>query len=185
MLLVPVALGAAIYYYFISPIAEQRDRLGAQVQVIEAQNNRDRVFEAQRGQYLRRIAELGVQLKAVEATVPDDVDADDFIVSVNASAKDAGIHVRSLTAQPTVAQESYVEVPFKMRIDGTYYEMMDFFDRLSHLARIANVTGLALGAPTGGGLGQYTVASSETVGANFVLTTYYNRPPGTPAAAKR
>ncbi len=185
VVLLPVVMAGAIYYYLLAPLSQQRDQLAVQVQTLESQNMRNRAFESQRGAYLKRIAELGVQLKALQATVPDEVDADAFINSVTASAKSAGVHIRSLVAMPPLPRESYVEVPFKLRIDGTYYDMLGFFDRLAGLQRIASVGGLALGSPGGGGLGKYEVMSSETVGANFVLTTYYNRQPLPPAAPKR
>jgi len=41
-----------------------------------------------------------------------------------------------------------------------------------------------LGGPAGGGLGKYTVLPSETVGANCVVTTYFNRPES-PAQPKK
>ncbi len=184
-MLLPVVMSGAIYYYLLAPLSEQRDRLAAQLQGLESQNARSRSFESQHIAYLKRIAELGVQLKALQGTVPDEVDADAFINSVTASARSAEIHIRSLIAMPPLTKESYVEVPFKLRIDGTYYDMLGFFDHLAGLQRIASISGLALGSPGGGGLGKYDVSSSETVGANFVLTTYYNHQSLPAAGAKR
>lgn len=76
-----------------------------------------------------------------------------------------------------MSKELYVEMPFRMHIDGTYYRLLQFFDRLAHGQRIVTVTNLALGSPEGGGMGSYKVSPVETVGANCVITTYYNRPP--------
>ena len=53
---------------------------------------------------------------------------------------------------------------------------MNFFDRLAHEQRIMSVSGLSLGEPKGGGMGNYTVHPTETVGAYCMLTTYYNKP---------
>ena len=38
------------------------------------------------------------------------------------------------------------------------------------------MSNLTLGGPEGGGMGSYKVSPEETVGANCVITTYYNRP---------
>ena len=57
----------------------------------------------------------------------------------------AGIEMRRYTAKPTAAKEFYTEVPFEMELDGPYYSMVNFFDRVGKLERIVNVSGLAGG----------------------------------------
>jgi Tfp pilus assembly protein PilO len=73
-----------------------------------------------------------------------------------------------------VQAENYTEMPFNLRLDGTYYGLLEFFDRLAREQRIVSVSGLSLGAPEGGGLGAFKVQAGETVGANCVLTTYFS-----------
>jgi hypothetical protein len=76
-------------------------------------------------------------------------------------------------------------MPFTVRLDGSYFTLLAFFDRLSHEQRIVSVTGLALGGPSGGGMGKYTIHPSETVGASCMVITYYNRPvPSAPPKKK-
>jgi Tfp pilus assembly protein PilO len=79
-------------------------------------------------------------------------------------------------AQPPATKEYYIELPYSVRIDGTYYAMRSFFERLSRQDRIVSVSDLALGPPAGGGQGTFTILPSETVGANCVIKTFYNRP---------
>ena len=42
------------------------------------------------------------------------------------------------------AEEFYTEVPFEMELDGPYYSMLNFFDRVGKLERIVNVSGLLM-----------------------------------------
>jgi Tfp pilus assembly protein PilO len=65
-------------------------------------------------------------------------------------------------------------MPFNLRLDGTYYGLLGFFDHLAHEPRIVSVSSLSLGSPEGGGMGSFKVHPSETVGANCVLTTYFS-----------
>jgi Tfp pilus assembly protein PilO len=92
------------------------------------------------------------------------------------------VHIRSFISQPVVSKELYVEMPFLLHLDGTYYRVVQFFDRLAHDQRIVTVSNLALSGPEGGGMGSYKVSLGETVGANCVITTYYNRPASEPKA---
>jgi type IV pilus assembly protein PilO len=182
--LLPVLLAGAVFWYFVKPVSEQRDRQEAQVTALHSQNLHNRAFELQRAQYVKRIADLGVQLAALQATVPEESDADGLIRTINETAKRRGIYIRSLVAQPQVARELYTEVPFKLRLDGTYYGVLSFFDELAHEPRIINITALGLGPPTRGGLGAYTVDHGETVGVNCVATTFFSHPEAAPAPAK-
>lgn len=170
----PALLAVSVFWYFVRPLAQQRAVLEAQAKSLHEENLRNKVFEQQRAQYESRIAQLHTQLDAVRSAVPDDRDTDGFISLINDTAAKAGIHIRSLVADPLAVRDLYTEVPFKLHTDGTYYAMLEFFDRLAHGPRIVNVSGLALGSPARGSLGTYTVAPSETVGANCLVTTYFN-----------
>ncbi len=178
-----VVLAGAGFWYLVWPLKGQADALHQQVQALEAQNLRNRAFEQEHAVYQKRLAEAQDQLRLLRAIVPDEPDADGFIRAVRSAEAESGVHIRTFIAQPLVNQELYVEMPYRMRVDGTYYALMGFFGRLARGQRIINVTGLTLGGPEGGGMGPYKVLPGETVGANFIVTTYFNRAPATPPAS--
>jgi len=93
-------------------------------------------------------------------------------------ATDVGI--RTFIPQAMVPKDIYTEMPFNVRLDGTYFALLAFFDRLAHEDRIVSVSGLALGSPQGGGMGSFKILPSETVGATCVLTTYFSKVPTAP-----
>ncbi|PYU99126.1 MAG: hypothetical protein DMG26_17035 [Acidobacteria bacterium] len=171
----PGLLALAAYRFWASPLSERVGTLEAQVKSIHQQNLANHAFEQQRAQYLSRIAQARVQLDTARSTIPDDEDADLLIALINDTAVSTGIHIRSFAAEPLMTRDSYTEAPFKLRIDGTYYALVEFFGRLAHAERLVGVTDLALGLPAHSGPGAYTVSPAETVGANCVLTTYFNR----------
>lgn len=179
-----VLLAGAAFWYLVWPLSAKKDALEKQVESLHTQNVRNRAFEAERTVYLKRIAESESQLQLLSRIVPDQPDADAFVKMVREAEASSGINVRTFVAQPLVTQSEYVEMPFKMHVDGTYYGLADFFNRLAHGERIVNVSGLTMGQPAGGGMGPYHVRPAETVGANFLATTYFNRSPRTQAAAK-
>ncbi|MGH8324643.1 MAG: type 4a pilus biogenesis protein PilO [Steroidobacteraceae bacterium] len=181
---VAVLVVAAAFWYLVWPLSAKKDALEKQVETLHAQNVRDRAFEAERTVYLKRIAESESQLRLLSRIVPDQPNADAFVKMIREAEAGSGVHVRTFVAQPLVTQDQYVEMPFKMRVDGTYYALADFFNRLAHGERIVNVSSLTMGQPAGGGMGPYQVRPAETVGANFLATTYFNRPPSAPASAK-
>jgi type IV pilus assembly protein PilO len=172
---VALALAGFSFWYFVLPKSSQLNTLKLQVNKLRAENDRNEAFKREQTEYLNRIAQLSEQLKTLQSIVPDDPSTDVFVRSVYNTGTNSDVHIRNFISQPQVSKELYVEMPFRLHLDGTYYRLLQFFDRLAHDERIVTVSNLTLGAPEGGGMGAYKVSLNETVGANCVLTTYYNR----------
>lgn len=173
--IVALALAGVIFWYFVLPESTQLDNLQQQVARLKAENDRNEAFKREQTEYLNRIAQLSEQLKTLTSIVPDDPATDAFVRSVYETGVKSSVNIRTFVAEPQVSKELYVEMPFRLRLDGTYYRLLQFFDSLAHNQRIVTVSGLSLGGPGGGGLGAYEVSPAETVGANCVITTYYNQ----------
>jgi type IV pilus assembly protein PilO len=173
-LLIAVLMGGVIFYIYILPVKETRDSLRIQVDRLRAENKTNRIFELQRTQYLNRIAQLEKQLDTLRSIVPEEQATDDFMRTVFADGRAAEVNVRTFIPQALAPKDIYTEMPFSLRLDGTYYGLLTFFDRLAHEQRIVSVSGLSLGTPEGGGMGQFKLRPGETVGANCLLTTYFS-----------
>jgi type IV pilus assembly protein PilO len=171
-----VVLAGVVFYLYVLPLSAQRDRLDTEVKKLVAENQKNQAVERERTELLNRISQLEKQLATLRSIVPDEAATDQFVSMVYDTSRSATIHLRSFVAQPPVARDYYIELPFSVRIDGTYYAMRNFFERLARQDRIVSVTGLALGPPAGGGQGSFSLAPNETVGANCVIKTFYNRP---------
>jgi type IV pilus assembly protein PilO len=103
----------------------------------------------------------------------------------------AGVELRRFTAKDVKQQQYYTEVPFEMELDGPYYSVLNFFDRVSKLERIVNVGGLMVSTtknPSGAKTKHtYQYAPNESIVATFTATTYFSRnlqPPAAVAGAK-
>jgi len=176
-----VVLAAVTFWFYVWPLNDQRENLNREVATLKAQNDKNEAFKQQQTEYLNRIKQLESQLQTLRSIVPDEQGTDELMRTVFADGESTGTQIRTFIPKPVAVKGEYVETPFSVRLDGTYYNLLSFFDRLAHEQRIMSVSALSLGSPEGGGMGNYKVASTETVGANCILTTYYNKPL-TPAA---
>lgn len=176
LVLLAVALTGTLFWYFVLPESGQLDSLQQQVKSLRAENDRNEAFKREQTEYVNRIAQLSQQLETLQSIVPDQPSTDVFVRSIYDTGARSDVYIRTFISEPLVSRELYVEMPFRLHLDGTYYRLLQFFDRLAHDERIVTVSDLALSGPEGGGMGTYTVPPGETVGANCVVTTYYNRP---------
>lgn len=183
LIVLVLGLGGTAFYFFVWPLSAKIDVLKTDVAKLKAENDRNEAFRREQTEYLNRITQLEKQLDTLRSIVPDEPATDEFIKLIFNSGRATGVNIRTFIAEPLVQRELFVEMPFKIRIDGTYYSLLAFYDRLAHQQRIVSVSGLSLGDPKGGGMGNYGVAPSETVGANCSVVTYFNRASsGAPAA---
>lgn len=139
----------------------------------------------------RQVANLKQQLEIEQRIVPDDKEVDGFMKMLDAEALRTGIEIRRYTARPTASHEFYTEVPFELELDGPYYSVLNFFDRVSKLERIVNVSNLLIATPKKGADAKikhtYQYAANESVVATCVASTFFSHdtapPASTPAKA--
>ena len=175
IVLIVVLLGGAVSYFYVLPLKDKRDSLRKEVDRLTAENKLNQIFERERTQYLNRIAQLEKQLAMLRSIVPEEQATDDFMRMVFEDGRATEVNIRTFVPQAVAPKDIYTEMPFKLRLDGTYYGLLAFFNRLAHEQRIVSVSGLSLGSPEGGGMGAFKLHPGETVGANCVLTTYFSR----------
>jgi len=173
-LIVFVVVGA-IFYFEDYPLFDQRAGLDADVKKLEAENKQNQAFEQKQTEYKNRISQLSGELETLRSIVPDQQATDDFMKMVFKTASESGVHMRTFVPLSLVSRDYYVEQPFKVRLDGTYWDLVKYFERLRDQQRIVSVTNISLGAPSGGGMGSYEVTPSESVGADCTLVTYFNK----------
>ena len=133
-----------------------------------------------------QLANLKQQLEIERRIVPDEKQVDSFIETMDSEARKAGIELRRYAAKPVATKEYYSEVPFDMELDGPYYSMLNFFDRVGKLERIVNVSGLLVATTKNATNAKvkhtYQYAPNESVAASFTATTFYSHDLEPPAA---
>src|SRR5438309_9282392 len=170
-----------------SPVAQEREAVDKAVQ--ERQKLSEEVTQLQ--VYRQRYSELkqqmdalNKQLETLRTIVPEEKEVDEYIRLLQGAASASNVQVRRLTAQAVAAKEYYYEMPFEIQVDGPYFNVLDFFGRLSRLSRIINVGDLTFTDPEKAKGGHYTLRPGSTVSGVFTATTYFTKPGDTaPATA--
>lgn len=184
-------LSAALYFtYFKS----QRDANASAQKSLDAKLQENRELEPYKSKLAeidRQLASLEQQMEIEKRIVPEEKEVDGFMKMLDAEAMKSGIELRRYTAQPTASKEFYTEVPFEIELDGSYYSMMNFFDRVSKLERIVNVSNLLVANSKKPADAKpkhnYQYAANESVVATCLATTFFShdtQPAATAATAK-
>src|SRR5271156_4205129 len=175
-------------YVPFSPIAQERTEFDKAVQArtkLNQEVTQLQVYKQRYGELKQQMDALNKQLDTLKTIVPEEKEVDEFIRQVQGAASAANVQLRRLTSQPIVPKDYHYEMPFEAQADGPYFNMLDFFSRLSRLSRIINVGDLQFDDPSGPSAKgtKYAIRPGTTVSAIFTVTTFFTKPADTTSTA--
>jgi type IV pilus assembly protein PilO len=176
---VAVVLVLAGLYMPGLPLAGVRNQLEtaqSQLKPLETEVQGLRVYKQRRAELESEMDALQKQLATLQTIVPEEKEADQFILMIQRSALGSGVAIRTLTARPVAQKPYYFEMPFEIQADGPYYGVLDFFSSLGRLSRIINVGDLKLAAVGRGSAGKFHVVPGTSVTGTFTVTTFFSNP---------
>lgn len=174
-----ILVTVACYFLVFSDLITNNKQNADKLKAVQADNDSLRPFQGKLADLDHQIENLKQQLEIQKRIVPEEKQTDEFIHMVEASASAAGIEVRRFTSKATSSHEFYTEAPYELDIDGPYYSVLSFFDKVSKLERIINISGLQMASVLEPGAAKtkkkYKYAPTETVVATCVATSYYTQ----------
>jgi Tfp pilus assembly protein PilO len=182
---ITVVLVVVGVYVPLSPVAQERDEVDKAVRQRSELNQEVtqlQVYRQRYGELKSQMDALSRQLETLKTIVPDEKDVDEFIRQVQGAATASNVQIRRLTAQPVVAREYHYDMPFEVQADGPYFNILDFFGRLSRLSRIINVGDLDFEDATGAKAAKYPLRPGASVSGTFTAITFFTKPADTGAA---
>jgi type IV pilus assembly protein PilO len=186
-LAVAVILVLAGLYVPGSPVAQERADYDKAVQARQKLNQEVtqlQVYKQRYGELKQQMDALNKQLDTLKTIVPEEKEVDEFIRLVQGAASASNVQLRRLTSQAIVAKEIHYEMPFEVQADGPYFNILDFFGRLSRLSRIINVGDIQFDDATGTLRGvKYPMRPGTTVSGVFTVTTFFTKPADTAPGA--
>ncbi len=173
-------------YLPLSPVAAERAQLSAN-QAKDSDLNRQvaelQVYERRNAEFKLEMAALQTQLETLTKIVPEDKETDEFIRLVQGAAAASGVQIRRLAAQAVVPKDYHYELPFLIEVDGPYFNIEDFFTRLSRLSRIINVGDLTFGGVSDPKAAKYPLRPGTSVTGTCLITTFFSKSDDATAAA--
>jgi type IV pilus assembly protein PilO len=172
-LAVAVVIGGAFWYLYWTDAAAQRDEKTTK---LEALNNEIRALEvtAQKLQeFQREVALLEKKLETLKSILPPAKETPDLMRKVQALAAQSNLTINNFTPGATVNKEFYQEWPIAMGVLGSYHNLALFFDKVSRLPRLVNVSNLKINS-----IPNQTVSQTISAGATATTFVYLETPPG-------
>jgi len=182
---VAVVLVLVGVYVPISPVAQERDAVEKAVQqrsTLNTEVQQLQVYRQRYGELKQQMDALSKQLDTLKTIVPEEKETDEFIRLIQGAASASNVQIRRLTSQAIVPRDFHYEMPFEVQADGPYFNILDFFGRLSRLSRIINVGDLDFEDPAGSKGVKYPLRPGTSVSGVFTAMTFFTKPADTGGA---
>ncbi len=178
-----VVLGAAFYggfhYLIYSGMQEDIEKKEKQRQALSDEVESGKLTAAKLPEFKREVERREAQLQTLSRILPDSKEVDDLLRKVQALAAQSNLNVLRFKPEATQPVDFYAKWPISLDLDGTYHNLAYFFDRLSKLSRIVNVSNLKISA-------QRTPTVSSTIRATCTATTFvFIERQAAPASSKK
>jgi type IV pilus assembly protein PilO len=127
-------------------------------------------------QFRREKELLEQQLTEALAELPEDKKIEDLLQVFEDRALKAGLKIQSIEPKAPTSERFYAKIPIPMAVTGNYHEMATFFDSLSRMRRIVNVSEVMLSDPK-------DVNGKVVLNGKFLVTAFMFVTPTSKAAA--
>jgi type IV pilus assembly protein PilO len=131
-------------------------------------------------QFRREKELLEQQLREALAELPEDKRIDELLQLFQDRAQKSGLEIGTIEPQAAVNEKFFARIPIPMSVSGNFHEIATFFDALSRMRRIVNVTDIVLEQPK-------AVNGRVILNAKFLVTAFMFVEPtaATPARGAR
>lgn len=179
--IIGVLLYGVFWYFFYKPMAVERDNKTAQKRNLQAEVDNAKTTAARLPEFRREVERKEATLQALSRILPSQKEVDDLLRKVQQLAAESSLDVLRFKPEATKPQNFYAEWPISLELDGSYHNLAYFFDRLSRLSRIVNVSNLEVEA-------KQELSIGSTITAKCTATTFVfieSPPPTAPAVPGR
>lgn len=131
------------YGWFVyKPARAEVLKAEAQERDLERKVSEVRAIVANLAAFEAELAEMEQRLKQALRQLPDSKELPGLLTDVTSLGKDAGLEFKAFRPQDEIARDFYAEVPIQIEFSGDYHDIARFFDKVSKLPRIVNVSQL-------------------------------------------
>ena len=134
-------IGLYVYSFFL-PARETLDQLSSQQLELQRKLNEVRSIAANLPAFQARLTELEVELKTALRQLPNSKELPGLLTDISSRGKNAGLEFRAFRPKDEIPRDFYAEVPIEIEFTGSFHEIARFFDDVSKLPRIVNVSDL-------------------------------------------
>jgi type IV pilus assembly protein PilO len=151
-----IILTGIIVFWFnlLGPINERKSFASEKMESLSEEFERLKGAQEDILQLRSQSDQLRVKIEKARRELPDRREIPTLLSSISERAKDAGLEVRLFQTREEVLGQFYAEVPVQIVVQGTFHQVVRFFDEVTRFDRIVTVSKLSMKAAENAGVRQ-------------------------------
>jgi len=138
VLLFSALLGAG-YWFHIKKLQESLASVTAAEAGLRSDLETKAVLAANLEAYRRQMREMEESFGALLSQLPGETEVPGLVEDITFTGLGNGIEFNSITLQPEVTQEFYIELPIQIEVVGSYHDFGSFVSGVANLSRIVTL----------------------------------------------
>lgn len=159
------AVTAANYFLVIADLQTAIESARTKKRALDEELVKKRVIADNLNQYRRDKEVLERRLAEALTELPPQADIDELLRQLNDVGKKSGLEIVALEPGAEKPETFYASIPIRMQVSGNYHEIAVFFESVSKLRRIVNISAITFQTPT-------RKAEKVVLSASYMATTF-------------
>ncbi|MBN1635396.1 MAG: type 4a pilus biogenesis protein PilO [Deltaproteobacteria bacterium] len=163
ILLIVLTVVIGLYWQFLyRPVITEINTLEPQLNTLKAELSAKKEIVKEKPRYEAELEETRHKLIVALKQLPDKSEIPTLLENISALGKASGLKFLLFKPKAEIPKNFYAEIPVDITIQGKYKDMVLFYDRVSKMPRIVNMSDIVMGSP------------KKDAGGNMVITTSCN-----------
>jgi len=139
-----IVIFSLTYYLKISELNEQLEGVKAKELTLRKSYETKSFEAANLDAYRAQMDEMDKTFKSLLSRLPSDTQVPGLLDDIGARGRESGLTINATTMESEKAAEFYIEVPFKINVDGGYHDMGGFISGIAAMPRIVTLHDYAI-----------------------------------------
>jgi len=144
LIAVNIILLGLFYYMFYESKLEESSTLQEELTKLQAKHAEQKKVIADLPKWRKENEELKVKFNELLKLLPNTKEIPSLLTNISYLAQDCGLEILLFQPQNEVVKGFYADIPVDMQVLGDYHNIGHFFDKVSKLKRIVNISDLTI-----------------------------------------
>jgi type IV pilus assembly protein PilO len=133
-------LTVGFYFLIYSPKSEEIVRLEGELSKIQGELTQAKIQAKNLPKLEKELKDAKIELKKALRLLPDKKELPQLLDGITSAGKLAGLEFLLFQPGKEVNKGFYAEIPVVIKVNGLYHDVAVFFDKVSKLPRIVNIS---------------------------------------------
>lgn len=129
------------------PVMDEVKTLEPELATLKAELSAKQAIVSERPRYEAELEQTRHELVLALKQLPDKSEIPSLLETISALGKSSGLNFLLFRPKPEVAKNFYAEIPVDIKVDGSYRDIVSFYDKVSKMPRIVNMSNISMSTP--------------------------------------